>query len=145
LNIRTVLQRALRPSEKAYAHCDIPCGIYDPATAQLGAETVEKMMTMIADLGAPGDDIAAYSNAVTRFVVIKEQHAEMVKQEVRIIWGDFIKPPDLAVAPDVHDVVWEIMRLGSACRQGTSIDDAKALRAKVDEFAGIFAKVKASR
>jgi nickel superoxide dismutase len=145
LNIRTALQRALRPAEKAYAHCDIPCGIYDPGTAQLGAETVEKMMTLLADLGGPGDDLVAYGNSVTRFVAIKEQHAEMVKQEVRIIWGDFIKPPDLAVVPEVHDVVWEIMRLGSACRQGTSIDDAKALRAKVDEFAEIFAKVKASR
>ena len=145
MNIRTVLQRALRPSEKAYAHCDIPCGIYDPTTAQLAAESVEKMMTLLADLGSPGDDIAAYSNSVTRFISIKEQHAEMVKQEVRIIWGDFIKPPDLAVVPEVHDVVWEIMRLGSACRQGTSVDDAKALRAKVDEFAEIFAKVKATR
>ncbi|MEE8337522.1 MAG: superoxide dismutase, Ni [Dehalococcoidia bacterium] len=139
MNIRTALQRALRPSETAYAHCDIPCGIYDPSTAQLGAETVEKMMTLIA----AGD--AADVNAQSRYVAIKEQHAELVKHEVRIIWGDFMKPPDLETAPDLHDVVWEIMRLGSACRQGTNIDDAKALRAKVDDFAAIFAKVKATR
>ena len=139
MNIRTALQRALRPSEKAYAHCDIPCGIHDPSTAQLGAETVEKMMTLIAD----GD--AADVNAQSRYVAIKEQHAELVKHEVRIIWGDFMKPPDLETAPNLHDVVWEIMRLGSACRQGTNIDDAKALRAKVDDFAAIFTKVKATR
>jgi nickel superoxide dismutase len=145
LNIRTVLQHALRPSEKAYAHCDIPCGIYDPATAQLAAESVEKMMTLLADLGSPGDDIAAYSNSASRYTAIKELNAEAVKHEVRIIWGDFMKPPDLETAPNLHDVVWDIMRLGSACRQGTSVDDAKALRHKVDEFAEIFAKVKATR
>ncbi len=139
MNIRTALQRALRPSEKAFAHCDIPCGIYDPATAQLAAESVEKMMTLMAD----GD--AADINSQARYIAIKELNAEAVKHEVRIIWGDFMKPPDLETVPDLHDVVWEIMRLGSACRQGTSVDDAKALRAKVDEFAGIFAKVKATR
>ncbi len=139
MNIQRAVQRLLRPAETAYAHCDIPCGIYDPAGAQLGAETVEKMMTLMAD----GD--ASDINSQARYIAIKEQHAELVKHEVRIIWGDFMKPPDIETAPNLHDVVWEIMRLGSACRQGTNVDDAKALRAKVDEFADIFAKVKASR
>ena len=139
MNISTLMQRALRPSQKAYAHCDIPCGIYDPATAQLGAETVEKMMTLM-DAADAGN-----INSMARYIAIKEQHAEMVKHEVRIIWGDFMKPPDLATAPELHDVVWEIMRLGSACRQGTDVADAAALRTKVDEFADIFAKVKATR
>ncbi|MDP6606778.1 MAG: superoxide dismutase, Ni [Dehalococcoidia bacterium] len=139
MNIQTVVQRLLRPAETAYAHCDIPCGIYDPGTAQLAAESVEKMMTLMAD----GD--ASDINSQARYIAIKELNAEAVKHEVRIIWGDFMKPPDLATTPDLHDVVWEIMRLGSACRQGTNVDDAKALRAKVDEFAGIFAKVKATR
>ncbi|MEE8337957.1 MAG: superoxide dismutase, Ni [Dehalococcoidia bacterium] len=139
MNIQRAVQRLLRPAETAYAHCDIPCGIYDPAGAQLGAETVEKMMTLMAD----GD--ASDINSQVRYIAIKEQHAELVKHEVRIIWGDFMKPPDIETAPNLHDVVWEIMRLGSACRQGTNVDDAKALRAKVDEFADIFAKVKASR
>lgn len=149
-SISTVLESLLRPADTAHAHCDIPCGIYDPATAQLGAETVEKMMTLIAGLSRPGADgsdadVAAYHNSISRFVAIKEQHAELVKHEVRIIWGDFMKPPDLETAPNLHDVVWNIMRLGSACRQGTSLDDARALRSAVDEFAELFAKVKATR
>lgn len=150
INTRTVLESFLRPAATAHAHCDIPCGIYDPATAQLGAETVEKMITLIAGLSRPGPDgsdadVAAYHNSIGRYVAIKEQHAELVKHEVRIIWGDFMKPPDLETAPNLHDVVWNIMRLGSACRQGTNLDDARALRAAVDEFADLFAKVKATR
>ena len=77
MNISTLMQRALRPSQKAYAHCDIPCGIYDPATAQLGAETVEKMMTLM-DAADAGN-----INSMARYIAIKEQHAEMKIQEER--------------------------------------------------------------
>ena len=127
----------VRPPAVGHAHCDIPCGIYDPHTAQLGAETVEKMMTLIADLG---DDVsgAAAANSLSRYVAVKEEHAEIVKHEVRIIWGDYFKPPHLEQFPDLHEKVWNIMKLGGACKQGTSVDDARALRAAVDEFAEMF-------
>jgi len=129
--------RLLRPSEFGHAHCDIPCGIYHPHNAQQGAETVEKMMTLIADLGdAPAG--AAALNSLTRYVHVKEEHAEIVKHEVRVIWGDYFKPPHLERFPDLHDKVWKIMKLAGACKQGTSVDDAKALSAAVDEFADMF-------
>ena len=148
MNTRSFIKHAvtdlLRPSEKAYAHCDIPCGIYDPHTAQLAAESVEKMMTLMADL-QPGDDMAAYGNSFSRYVAVKEEHAEIIKHQVRIIWGDFMKPPDLETVPNLHDVVWNIMRLASTCKVGTNVADAQALRAAVDEFAEMFAKVKATR
>ena len=138
MNTRTFVKAAvtnlLRPSERAYAHCDIPCGIYDPHTAQLAAESLQ-----------PGDDMTAYGNSLTRYITVKEEHAEIVKHEVRIIWGDFMKPPDLETVPDLHDVVWNIMRVASACKVGTNVADAQALRTAVDEFAEMFAKVKATR
>jgi len=145
LSLRTTLVGALRPEQLAYAHCDIPCGIYDPHAAQLGAETVEKMMTLIADLGVSGADDKAHLASLGRYVAVKEQHAELVKHEVRIIWGDYFKPPDLAVWPEMNDKVWNIMRVASACRQGVNVDDAKALRAAVNEFAEKFAAIKAAR
>ena len=145
LNLQNTLVHVLRPRERAYAHCDIPCGIYDPHGAQLGGETVEKMMTLIADLSVSGTEDKAHLASLARYVAVKEQHAELVKQEVRIIWGDYFKPPDLAVWPEMHDKVWDIMRLASACRVGVSVDNAKALRAAVDEFATKFAAIKAAR
>ncbi len=127
----------VRPPVIGHAHCDIPCGIYDPHTAQQGAETVEKMMTLIADLGDDASGTAAASS-LARYVAVKEEHAEVVKHEVRIIWGDYFKPPHLEQFPDLHEKVWNIMKLGGACKQGTSVDDARALRAAVDEFAEMF-------
>jgi len=133
--------RLLRPPAVGHAHCDIPCGIYHPHIAQQGAETVEKMMTLIADLGDAPAGTAAL-NSLARYVHVKEEHAEIVKHEVRVIWGDYFKPPHVEQFPDLHDKVWNIMKIAGACKQGTSVDDAKALRAAVDEFADMFWKTK---
>jgi nickel superoxide dismutase len=141
LNIRTRVAELLRPSLIAHAHCDIPCGIYHPHIAQQGAESVERMMVLIGELGTPGD--AAGLNSLARYVAEKEKAAELVKHEVRIIWGDYFKPPHVEMFPDLHEKVWNIMKLASTCRQGVGLDDAKALRAAVDEFADMFWKTKA--
>jgi nickel superoxide dismutase len=128
------------PKTTAFAHCDIPCGIYDPKAAETAAETVEKMMTLIADLGETNSKDAL--NSMARYVDVKEKHAEIVKHEVRIIWGDYFKPPHLEQFPDIHDKTWNILKTASACRVGTSLDDAKKLREQVAEFAKIFWETK---
>ena len=115
----------------------MPCGIYAPHAAEIAAQTVEKMVSLIAELG-PDDDTTAWHNSFTRYVAVKEQHAELLKREVLIIWGDYFKPPHLEQYPDLHDKVWNIMKLAAACKQGTSVEDARALRAAVDEFAEMF-------
>jgi nickel superoxide dismutase len=138
---RNAIERLIRPGEQAFAHCDIPCGIYDPKEAQLAAESVEKMMTMIADLGEAQS--LEHLNSFVRYVQVKEEHAEKVKHQVRIIWGDYFKPPHLEQFPDLHTKVWDIMKTAGACKQGVNLDDAKRLRAEVDEFAEMFWKTKA--
>ena len=47
--------------ETAEAHCDAPCGIYDPASARIAAEAALSMTKKILDLKAPdgGDAKAA--------------------------------------------------------------------------------------
>lgn len=139
--IRDAIQRVIRPSQRAYAHCDVPCGIYDPKEAQIAAETVEKMMTLIAALGETTSP--EHLNSFVRYVQVKEEHAERVKQAVRVIWGDYFKPPHLEMFPDLHTKVWNIMKTAGACKQGVNLDDAKRLRAEVDEFADMFWKTKA--
>jgi nickel superoxide dismutase len=121
----------LSPPPKAHAHCDIPCGIYDPHLAQIAALTCIRMDQLIAEKGQPGPDMA-------RYVAVKEHHAELAKHEVRIIWGDYIKPEHSEKHPDVHRVVFNIMKLGSKVRQGTDIKDAEALLADIQKFAEIF-------
>ena len=123
------------PLKKVYAHCDIPCGIYDPHNAQVAAHTVVRMMALIKEAKGNAHDIA-------RLTKVKEEHAELVKHEVRIIWGDYFKPEMIEKNPGLHGLVFDIMKLGSKARQGTDEKVGEDLLAKVQEFAEIFWKSK---
>ena len=125
--------------EKASAHCDVPCGIYDPSTALISALTVVRMVDLIEDLESNTADKAGVANKMIRCVAQKEEHAEDVKHEVRIIWGDFLKE---AAAQEAHDLTHRIMLKASACRQGVNRDDAVELVELVNEFAELFWKAK---
>ena len=132
----------LSPPEPVHAHCDIPCGIYDPHLAQIGAHTVIRMHQLIADLTPPDASnsaaMAAYQNSMSRYVTIKEEHAELVKKEVRIIWGDYFKPEHLEKYPDLHSTVFQIMKLGSKVRQEVNMAAAQDLLTAVQTFAETF-------
>ncbi len=133
----------LSPPPTVHAHCDIPCGIYDPHLAQIGAQTVVRMHQLIADLGdapGPGDKAKndAWHNSLARYVTVKEEHAELCKHEVRIIWGDYFKPEHLEKHPDLHNTVFQIMKLGSKVRQEVNMAAAEELLATVQTFAEIF-------
>ena len=127
----------LRPTRTAYAHCDIPCGIYDPHEAEIAAETVEKMVSLLNDLGE-NDGSIAFRNSTVRYITVKEEHAEKVKRQVLIIWGDFIKPPHVAAFPDIHDKVWNLVKLAGANKVNADAELAANLRAGVKEFADTF-------
>src|SRR5512146_1250333 len=78
--------------EKASAHCDIPCGIYDPHLSEVAALTVVRMIDLMSELAKdPKPQDLTYANNMARYIAVKEEHAELVKREVRVIWGDYIK------------------------------------------------------
>lgn len=138
-----LINRAL-PTTDAYAHCDIPCGIYDPHYAQVAALSVVRMNQMIADLAPPsGMDKAErdkYMHALVRFTQVKEEHAELVKHEIRIIRGDFFKPDN---SPDnIGELTDNIMKTASKARQNIDMDAANKLLDLVNEFAEAFWKAK---
>jgi nickel superoxide dismutase len=142
-----ILSRALRsldrlaPPPAAHAHCDIPCGIYDPHLAQVAALTVIRMNQLIENLQGGGADKAAmdaYGNALSRYVATKEEHAELVKREVRVIWGDDFKPEHAEKHKDLHQVTWDVMKLASKARQEVNMPAAQDLLTKLHRFAEIF-------
>ena len=144
------LRDAVDPPELVYAHCDIPCGIYDPHEAQIAALTVIRMDQLIGELAAPPldakpEDRAAYSWKLARYTTVKEQHAERVKHEVRVIWGDYFTPDHAKQFPNAHELVWKIMKQASKCRQGTSGADAQELLKMVHEFAEVFWQTKGAK
>jgi nickel superoxide dismutase len=133
----------LDPPETVHAHCDIPCGIYDPHLAQIAALTCIRMNQLIADLAhpehnAPMEDHSKYHNSLGRYIAVKEHHAELVKHEVRIIWGDYFKPEHVEKHKDLHQTVWNIMKLGSTVRQQVNPQAANDLLAEVHKFAEAF-------
>ncbi len=117
------------------AHCDVPCGIYDPSTAQIAALSVIRMVDLME--GLEKSDSLDYANTISRQVSLKETEAEKVKHEIRIIWGDFIKPPQVEKYPQIHTIVHNIMMLGSENRQHVS-------RAKAVEQRTSYKKSKSS-
>jgi nickel superoxide dismutase len=151
--MKSLLRSSLRlldrisPPDAVHAHCDIPCGIYDPALAQTAAQTVVRMHQLIADLEHPAEgsskaDHDAYHNSLTRYITVKEHHAELCKHEVRIIWADYFKPEHLDANPDLHTNVWNILKLGSKVRQTVDAKAADELLAEVQKFAEAFWKSK---
>lgn len=128
---------------EASAHCDIPCKIYDPATTIIAALTVVRMDDIIAEWkeNRPEDD-AEYIATLSRAVAQKEEHAEQVKQEIRVIWGDYIKTPQIEAHPNIHELVHSIMLQGSACKQKSNREDAVKLVELVNQFAEIFWQTK---
>ena len=115
------------------AHCDIPCGIYDPITAKIGAQTVLKMAVRIEALDS-SEDVNTYS----RYVSVKEEHAQSVKNELNILWSDYFKPEHVADHPNLHELFWHANKLAGANKQGVSSDSAKQLVEAVDQIAEIF-------
>jgi nickel superoxide dismutase len=127
----------LAPKTVVHAHCDIPCGIYDPAGAQTAAKTVAKMVDLIGQIDA-GSTALADRNKFVRCVHVKEEHAEIVKREVQVIWSDYFKPEHLAANPDLHTKVWNVLKLAGKNKQSVDADAAAELEAAVKEFADIF-------
>ncbi len=143
----TALRRLLEKLDRtfgftvAYAHCDIPCGIYDPHAAQVAAHTIVRMDMLIADLEKAPMDIEA-RNKLIRCVKVKEEHAEKCENEIMTLWNDYFKPDHIKANPELSTLVYDTVQKASKARQSTKIADADALVESVEKVAEIFWKTK---
>ena len=131
------------PIHEADAHCDIPCGIYDPIAAKIAAQTVAKMSMRIGALEQPSSDASAadragYVNSMSRYITVKEEHAELTKKELDILWHDYFKPEHLEKYPDLHTTFWQATKLASTNKQSVDQNAANKLVESVDRIAEIF-------
>jgi nickel superoxide dismutase len=125
----------LHPRLTVYAHCDVPCGIYDPSAAQTAAKTVKAMYDKYA--AVTGDDDKA-RNTKTRMIVTKEEHAQKVKDELLILWTDYFKPEHEEAHPGLTGKIKAACNTASKAKQDFDPAHAEALIAQVDEIAEIF-------
>lgn len=129
------------PAPTVFAHCDIPCKIYDPHSAQVAAHSVIRMTQMLLEAKESKDGIGR-EHHITRLTKVKEEHAELVKHEVRVIWGDFFKEEQIAKVPNVHELVHSIMLTASKTKQEVNLEEAQKLLSLVLEFSEAFYKTK---
>ncbi|MGF1661667.1 MAG: superoxide dismutase, Ni [Kineosporiaceae bacterium] len=118
------------------AHCDLPCGVYDPAQARIEAESVK----MIQEKYQSNEDPVFRQRAV----LIKEQRADLVKHHLWVLWTDYFKPPHFEKYPHLHQLFNETTKLAGAAGAKGAMDPAvgEQLLAKIDEIAKIFWETK---
>ena len=124
-----------------YAHCDIPCAVYDPYTAQFAALSIVRILDLIEELDDNPASKADFSR-LARLVSQKEEHASEVKEAIRVIWGDYFKEPQIEKFPEIHDLTHSIMMTASKCKQEVNRKAAEDLLDQVNEFATVFWKTK---
>ncbi|MAI75778.1 MAG: superoxide dismutase, Ni [Rickettsiales bacterium] len=128
----------IKPIESVSAHCDIPCKIYDPITSQLAVLTMIRLVDLIEEIEKK-DSLSITDHAqISRLIAQKEEHGHKVKDEIRIIWGDYIKEPQLEKYPELHNLVHSIMLQSSKVKQNIDKNAALELLEKVNRFAEIF-------
>ena len=141
-NVTTKVKDWFPAKEEVAAHCDGPCGVYDPASARIAAEAVLSMTKKILALEPPaGNDQAAwaaYLNTMSRYIQIKEEQAHLAKTELLVLWTDYFKPQHLENYPDLHDTFWKAAKLCSAVKVGVSLEDANGLMDAIKNIHNIF-------
>ena len=118
----------------ARAHCDLPCGVYDPAQARIEAESVLKIQEKYQD----SDDEVFRQRAV----LIKEERCELVKHHLWVLWTDYFKPPMLEQHPQVHDLFWRATKAAGECKKSQDPADGQRLLDLIDEVAEVFTATK---
>lgn len=131
----SLLDRIIRPARAAAAHCDGPCGVYDPASARIAAEAVLSMAKKLVALEGGG---LAVENTRGRYIAIKEEQAQLAKQELLILWTDYFKPPHLEANPDLHTTFWNAAKLCSQNKVEVNVEAAQALVDAIREIHDIF-------
>ena len=128
--------------EFAEAHCDAPCGVYDPSSARIAAEAALSMTKKILDLKAPdGSDAkaaTAYNNTLTRYIMVKEEQAHVAKEELLILWTDYFKPVHLEKFPNLHETFWKAAKLCSAVKVEVSLEHANELMEAIKDIHNMF-------
>lgn len=129
---------------QAFAHCDGPCGVYDPASARVAAEAVQSMTKKMVALSSGDADksSASYINTMSRYASIKEEEAQKCKDELLVLWTDFFKPQHLEAVPDLHNMFWQAAKLCSACKVEVSEVHAQELMDAIENIHNVFWQVK---
>jgi nickel superoxide dismutase len=131
-----ILSDLLRPTRVVHAHCDLPCGVYDPAQARIEAESVKACQQKYQD----SDDPIFRDRAI----LIKEERADLVKHHLWVLWTDYFKPEHVQKYPQLHDLFWNATKEAGAAKKSEDPGQGQKLLDLVDEIGKIFWETKAA-
>ncbi len=121
------------PAQTVYAHCDLPCGVYDPAQARIEAESIAKIMEKYDGLSTEDK---------VRAIIIKETRAELVKHHLWVLWTDYFKPEHVEKYPQLHDLFWRATKQAGTTKKTVDPAEGQKLLDLIDEIATVFAETK---
>ena len=132
-----MLSRLIAPAVEVSAHCDLPCGVYDPAQARIEAQSVKAIIEKYH-----GSDDADFK---TRALIIKEERSDLVKHHLWVLWTDYFKPPHFEKYPQLNELFNQATKLaggGGGTKASNDVAVADQLLDKIDEIAAIFWETK---
>jgi len=128
--------RFLKPTRVVHAHCDLPCGVYDPAQARIEAESVKAIQEKFQ--GSSDEEFR------TRAIAIKEERADMVKHHLWVLWTDYFKPEHLEKYPELHELFWNATKAAGEAKKSVSPDQGQQLLDLINQIDKIFWDTKKS-
>jgi nickel superoxide dismutase len=141
-----MLSQLLRPRRIVHAHCDLPCGVYDPAQARIEAESVKAIQEMFQDQGQRKPDNWSETQSEddwqTRALKIKEERADLVKHHLWVLWTDYFKPEHLDDHPGLHESFWRATKLAGEAKRAHDPAQGQKLLDAIAEIDAIFQATK---
>ncbi len=132
----------LRPRRVVHGHCDLPCGVYDPAQARIEAESVKAIQEMFQDASKrkpPNwSDTQSEDQWADRALKIKEERADLVKHHLWVLWTDYFKPEHLEQYPDLHERYWKATKLAGDSKRSIDPSQGQQLLDAIGELDKIF-------
>jgi nickel superoxide dismutase len=141
--MRKALSDLLRPSRVVHAHCDLPCGVYDPAQARIEAQSVQKIQEKYNDAENQKKPSETVDDFKARALLIKEERADLVKHHLWVLWTDYFKPPHVEKFPELHELFWNATKEAGEAKKSTDPKQGQKLLDLIDEIDGVFQKTQA--
>jgi nickel superoxide dismutase len=139
-----MFEASLRPRRIVHAHCDVPCGVYDPAQARIEAESVKAIQERYQKVDDMKSATESAEDYRTRCLVIKEQRADLVKHHLWVLWTDYFKPNHLESYPQLHELFWNATKEAGLAKKSQDPAQGQKLLDQIDEISKIFWETKAA-
>jgi nickel superoxide dismutase len=140
----SILEALLKPRRAVHAHCDLPCGVYDPAQARIEAESVKAIQERYADADGKKSATESVEDYKARCLAIKEERADLVKHHLWVLWTDYFKPEHAEKYPQLSELFWKATKEAGLAKKSQDPAQGQKLLDQIDEIAKIFWETKAA-